>query len=54
MDCDSQRGKNSDSSDSRRTFIILMFSLVLDSFGVFLFLFLFSPNSVVVVDFIGL
>ena len=47
-------GKDSDSSDLTKTFIILMFSLVLDSFGVFLFLFLFSPNSVVVVDFIGL
>ena len=54
MDSDSQRGKDTDSNDSRKTFIILMFSLVLDSFGVFLFLFLFSPKSVVVVDFIGL
>ena len=57
-------GKDSNSSDSRKTFIILMFRRVLwilwaslvaqlvDSFG---FFFLFSPfsPSVVVVNFIG-
>ena len=43
-------GKDSDSSDSRKTFIILMFSLVLEMLLDFSFL---SHPSVVVVDFIG-
>ena len=45
-------GKDSDSSDPRKTFIILIFlTCSIDSFGYFFFLF-FLP-SVVVVDFIG-
>ena len=49
MDCDSQRGKGLDSSDSRKTFIILGLTCSVDSFG-FFFL---PPPPVVVVDFIG-
>ena len=47
MDCDSQQGQDFDSSDPRKTFIILMFRLV----GLFFF---FLHLSVVVVDFIGI
>ena len=43
-------GKDSDSSDSRKTSIILMFSLVL---YILVDFFLFFPPSVVVDDFIG-
>ena len=44
-------GKDSDSNDSRKTIIILIFlTCSVDSFG---FLFLFYSPSVVVVDFIG-
>ena len=48
-------GKVSDSSDSRKTFIILIFLLVLWIFLDFFFHFLFSffPPYVVVVNFIG-
>ena len=46
-------GKDSDSSDSRKTFITLMFCLVLYVLLDFLFFFsLFAP-SVIVVNFIG-
>ena len=46
-------GKDSDSSDSRKTFIILIFlTCSVDCFG-FLFLFFAFPHSVVHVDFIG-
>ena len=41
------KGRDSDSSDSRKTFIILMFSLVLQ------ILLDFFSQSVVVVNFIG-
>ena len=44
--------KDSDSSDSRKTFIIFMVGLVLSILLDFFFPF-FAPTSVVVVDFIG-
>ena len=43
-------GKDSDSSDSRKTFIILMFDCSVDSFGFFPL----THLSVVVVDFMAL
>ena len=43
-------GKDSYSSDSRKTFIIIIFTYSVDSF---FFFFSFFPPSVVVVDFIG-
>ena len=51
MDCDSQREKDSDSSDSRKTSIILIFELVLQI--LLDFFFLFFPPLVAAVDFIG-
>ena len=46
-------GKDSDSSDSRKAFIILMFSFVLLSLLDFFLFFPIFPPSVVVVDFVG-
>ena len=48
MDCDSSEGKESHSSDSRKSFIIRMFALqILFDF------FSFFPPSVVVINFIS-
>ena len=49
-----REGNNSDSSDSRKTFITLMFDFLCRVFWIFFFLFFFflSP-SIVVVNFIG-
>ena len=49
-----KEGKDSDSSDSRKTFIILVLTISVDSIGLFPpFLLLFFTPSVVDVDFIG-
>ena len=46
-----REGKDTDSRDSRKTFIILMLTCSVDSLGFFLFLFFF--HAVLVVDFFG-
>ena len=49
-----KEGKDSDSSDSRKTFIILVLTISVDSIGLFPpFLLRFFTPSVVDVDFIG-
>ena len=47
------KGKDSESSDSRKTFIILMFGLFLEILLDFCFFFFPFPCSVVVVNFFG-
>ena len=47
-------GKDSDSSDNKNIYYSYDLTCYVDSFGVFSFSLPFSPNSVVVVDFIGL
>ena len=54
MDCELQQGKDSDSSGSRKTFIILIFTFSVDTCGFCVVVFFsFFPSSVVVVGFIG-
>ena len=52
MDCDSQRGKNSDRSGSRKPYSYVLTCSV-DSFEFFSFLFPLFSSSVTVVSFIG-
>ena len=47
-----REGKDPDSSDSRKTFIILIFTCCIVSYVSFVFFFL-PPTPIVVVDFIG-
>ena len=47
------KGEDSESSDSRKTFITFMFDLFRRFFWIFLFYFLPPATPVVVVDFIG-